>query len=69
MRLGFFRADSSKKGFAENLADLFPYLGATNIQRGFNDRGGFVDDNSVARIISEIEFEFEDVKDLMDKQQ
>lgn len=67
VRLGFFRADSSKKGFAEHLADVFPYLGATNIQLGFNDRGGFIDDNTVARIIGEIEFEFEDVKEFMEK--
>lgn len=64
VRLGFFRSDSSKRGFAQHLADVFPYLTMTNIQRGFNSRGGFVDSNATATIIGEMEFEFEDVAGL-----
>lgn len=65
VRLGFFRADSSKKGFAEFLADVFPDLTATNIQRGFNSRGGYVDSNAVHRILQEMTAEFETVANLM----
>lgn len=65
IRLDFFKADSSKKGFAEYLADVFPYLSATNIQRGFNSRGGYVDTNATRRIIQEMVNEFEDVVDVM----
>lgn len=65
IRLDFFKADSSKKGFAEYLADVFPYLSATNIQRGFNSRGGYVDTNATCRIIKEMVNEFEDVVDVM----
>ena len=65
IRLDFFKADSSKKGFAEYLADVFPYLSATNIQRGFNSRGGYVDTNATRRIIKEMVNEFEDVVDVM----
>lgn len=61
VRLGFFRSDSSKRGFAQHLADVFPHLTMTNIQRGFNSRGGYVDSNATATIIGEMEFEFEEV--------
>ncbi len=61
VRLGFFRSDSSKRGFAQHLADVFPYLTMTNIQRGFNSRGTYVDSNATATIIGEMEFEFEEV--------
>ena len=33
----------------------------TNIQRGFNSRGTYVDSNATATIIGEMEFEFEEV--------
>ena len=66
VKLGFFRADSSKKGFAEHLAEVFPYLGATNIQRGFNSRGGYTDPNATHQIILDIMHEFDDVKTLME---
>ena len=65
VKLGFFAADSSKKGFAEHLADVFPYLEATNIQRGFNSRGGYEDHNANARIVNDMVAEFEDVVELM----
>ncbi len=65
VRMDFFRADSSKKGFAEYLADVFPYLSATNIQRSFNSRGGYVDTNATHRIIQEMVNEFEDVVDML----
>ena len=65
VRLGFFKADSPKKGFAEYLADVFPYLSATNIQRSFNSRGGYVDTNATRRIIQEMINEFEDVVDVI----
>lgn len=61
VRLGFFRSDSSIRGFAQHLADVFPYLTMANIQRGFNSRGGYVDSNATATIIGEMEFEFEEV--------
>ncbi len=61
VRLSFFRADSNKKGFAQHLADVFPYLEASNIQRGFNSRGGYTDSNANARIIKDIMSEFEEV--------
>ena len=64
VRLGFFRSDSSKRGFAQHLADVFPYLTLTNVQRGFNSRGGYVDSNATATIIGEMEFEFEEVAGL-----
>ena len=67
VKLGFFRADSSKKGFAEHLAEVFPYLVATNIQRGFNDRGGYTDANTKDHIINAMVHEFEDVKTLMER--
>lgn len=65
VRLGFFKADSPKKGFAEYLADVFPYLSATNIQRSFNSCGGYVDTNATRRIIQEMINEFEDVVDVI----
>ena len=65
VRLDFFKADSSKKGFAEYLAEVFPYLSATNIQRSFNSRGGYVDTNATARVIKEMMTEFEDVVDML----
>lgn len=65
VKLGFFKADSSKKGFAEHLADVFPYFEATNIQRGFNSRGGYIDPNATQRIITDMVHEFETVKELM----
>lgn len=67
IRLGFFKADSSKKGFAEHLAEVFPYLVATNIQRGFNDRGSYTDTNTKDSIITAMVYEFEDVKALMER--
>jgi len=51
--------------FENDLADVFPYLSATNIQRGFNSRGGYVDTNATRRIIKEMVNEFEDVVDVM----
>lgn len=65
VKLGFFKADSNKKAFAEHLAEVFPYLEATNIQRGFNSRGGYTDPNAVHRIITDMIAEFEEVKELM----
>ena len=65
VKLGFFKADSSKKGFAEHLAEVFPYLEVANIQRGFNNRGGYVDNNANTRIVNDMVAEFEDVADLM----
>lgn len=61
VRLGFFLSDSSKRGFAQHLADVFPYLTLTNVQRGFNSRGGYVDSNKTSTIIREMVTEFEDV--------
>ena len=61
VRLGFFRSDSSKRGFAQHLADVFPYLTLTNVQRGFNSRGGYVDSNKASTIIREMVNEFEEV--------
>ena len=65
VKLGFIKKDSSKKGFAEYLADVFPYLEATNIQRGFNSRGGYTDPNATRRIINDMVSEFEEVSDLI----
>lgn len=64
VKLGFFRADSNKRGFAQHLADVFPYLDAANIQRGFNNRGGYTDSNANTRIINDIIDEFEDVAEI-----
>lgn len=63
VKLGFIKSDSSKKGFAEYLADVFPYLEATNIQRGFNSRGGYTDITATRRIISDMINEFDDILD------
>lgn len=68
VKLGFIKGGSPKKGFAEHLTEVFPYLVATNIQRGFNDRGGYTDDNTKDSIITAMIHEFEDVKTLMEKQ-
>ena len=65
VKLGFIKGDSSKKGFAEHLADVFPYLEATNIQRGFNSRGGYTDPNATLRIVTDMVHEFEDVAALL----
>lgn len=46
---------------------MFPYLVATNIQRGFNDRGGYTDANTKDHIINAMVHEFEDVKTLMER--
>ena len=64
VKLGFFRADSNKRGFAQNLADVFHYLDAAKIQRGFNNRGGYTDSNANTRIINDIIDEFEDVAEI-----
>lgn len=64
IQLGFIKRDSSKKGFAEYLAEVFPYLEATNIQRGFNSRGGYTDLTATRRIINDMVSEFEDVLEL-----
>ena len=65
VRLGFFKGDSSKKGFAEYLAEVFPYLSATNIQRSFNSRGGYVDTNATTRVIKDVMAEFKEVAALL----
>lgn len=65
IKLGFFKADSSKRGFALYLADVFPYLTATNVQRSFNSRNAYVDSNAKQRIINEMVEEFDEVVDLM----
>ena len=67
IELGFIKRDSSKKGFAEYLADVFPYLEATNIQRGFNSRGGYTDLNATRRIINDMVHEFEDILNIIYK--
>lgn len=48
----------------QHLADVFPYLDAANIQRGFNSRGGYTDRNANASIIHDIMGEFEDVAEI-----
>lgn len=65
IKLGFIAPDSSKKGFAEYLASVFPYLEATNIQRGFNSRGGYEDTNAAHRIVADMVNEFDEVKSLL----
>lgn len=67
VKIGFFRGDSSKKGFADHLAEVFPYLSATNIQRGFNSRGPYAVSNTSNRILKAIQDEFEDVVELMNQ--
>ena len=64
--MGFIRADSPKKGFADHLADVFSFLVSTSVQRGFNDRGGYNDSNATYRIITAMVSEFKEVADLMD---
>lgn len=66
VKLGFIRADSPKKGFADHLADVFSFLVSTSVQRGFNDRGGYNDSNATYRIITDMVSEFKEVADLMD---
>jgi hypothetical protein len=66
VKLDFIAADSPKKGFAKHIAAVFPCLEFTNIQRGFNSRGGYYEDEKASkRIISDIIAEFQPVKDLM----
>jgi hypothetical protein len=65
VKLGFIPADSAKKGFAEFLANVFPYLGSSNVQRSFNSRGGADDPVSNRRIVADIIKEFQPVKDIM----
>lgn len=68
INLGFIKSDSTKKGFAEFLASVFPYLSAENVQRGFSSRGGYEDKEAYHRIVKEIEYEFQSVKELCGKE-
>lgn len=43
------------------LPSIWPYLMLTNVQCGFNSRGGYVDSNKTSTIIREMVTEFEDV--------
>lgn len=65
VKLDIIKTDSSKKGFAEHLSAVFPCLEATNIQRGFNSRGGYTDPVATKRIIADMVSEFKEVADLM----
>ena len=65
MNLGFIRKDTTKKGLAEYLEKVFPYLDAENVKRGFNYRGGYEDIKTDNRIVKEMEDEFEPVADLL----
>lgn len=66
MNLGFIRKDSTKKGFAEHLESALPYLEAGNVIRGFNSRGNSPEPVAFDRIVSDIEYEFQCVKDMID---
>jgi len=65
MNLGFIKKDTTKKGLAEYLEKVFPYLDAENVKRGFNSRGGYEDPTAFNRIVKEMEYEFEPVADLL----
>ena len=67
IKLGFIKADSTKKGFAEFLESVFPYLTSDNVKRGFNSRGGYEDKDAFNRIVVDIMVEFQPVKDMCQK--
>ena len=60
MRAGIIHNDAPKKGLAEYLGSVFPYLSADNIKRGFN-RGVAYEDRSTRRVVAAIVEEFSPV--------
>lgn len=66
MNLGFIDKDTPKKGLAEYFEQVFPYLDADNVNRGFNSRGTYENPMTFNKVVSEIEYEFDPVKKLID---
>lgn len=67
VKMGFIRRDFTKKGFADHLASVFPYLTADSVLRSLSSRSTFDDKDADRRYVSEIEYEFKPVTDLMKK--
>lgn len=62
IHLKFVRPDSPKKGLAEYLAEVFPYLSATSVKRSFNSRGIYEDPLVFKRKVDEIIAEFKHIE-------
>lgn len=66
MDLCIIQKDTTKKGFAVYLEQVFPYLDAESIKRDFNSRNNIYEDTiAFNRIVREIRAEFQPVADLI----
>ena len=55
-----------KAAFAEYLAQVFPYLEAEAVKRGFNSRSGQLENTTADnRIIKDIKFEFDSLAQML----
>ena len=66
VKLGILRSDNTKKGFAEHLAKVFPFLTEDSVLRGLNGRSVYKNKAMDERIVSDIVEEFEPVKELLE---
>ena len=66
VKLGILRRDNTKKGFAEHLAKVFPYLTEDSVLRGLNGRSIYKNKAMDERIVDDIVDEFEPVKELLE---
>lgn len=65
LNMNMIRLNFTQKGFADFLASVFPYLESDTVKRGFNSRSNSVDTVAYKRIVGEIEYEFEELKDIL----
>ena len=66
VKLGILRSDNTKKGFAEHLAKVFPFLTVDGVLRGLNGRSVYKNKAMDERIVSDIVEEFGPVKELLE---
>ena len=66
VKLGILRSDNTKKGFAEHLAKVFPFLTEDSVLRGLNGRSVYKNKAMDERIVSDIVEEFGPVKELLE---
>lgn len=67
LNMGFIRRDFTKRGFANHIASVFPYLTADSVLRSLSSRSAYDNKDADRRYVSEIEYEFKPVTDLMKK--
>ena len=67
LNMGFIRRDFTKKGFANHIASVFPYVTADSVLRSLSSRSAYDNKDADRRYVSEIEYEFKPVTDLMKK--